>query len=175
MFRFQTLLCLIAAILLTSCFEKAADLDSPNTYRSEQLTFQYPGNWKIGFDSEVGILCIESPGNAIVTIQTYPPHDKIDVEDLAKTYSAKFNDEIPLGKPAVESFAALENSSGFERFKEKVTHTVLGESMGHQRIYAGKDDEKYDIFLLFQVPSEDFEKTQPGFDLILESLKPNIK
>lgn len=171
MLRFNTLLYLTATLFLAGCFEKSADTSSPKSYNSDLLTFQYPGNWKIGIDSEVGILTLESPGDAIVTIQTEPPHDKIDLDDLAKNYSADFIKELPIGKHAIESFAALENQSGFERILEKFTVTVLGESIGHHRMYAGKDGEERDYFLVFQVPSEDFEKTKPGFDLILKTLK----
>ena len=117
----------------------------------------------------------KSPGDAIVTIQIEPPHDKIDLDTLAKNYSADFIKEIPIGKPAIESFTALENQSGFERMLEKFDISVLGESTEHHRIYAGKDGEELDLFLLFQSPSEDFEKTKPGFDLILKSLKPKTK
>ena len=173
--KFQTLLCLIATLFLAGCIEKSADTSSPKSYNSDLVTFQYPGNWKIGIDSELGILTLESPGDAIVTIQIEPPHDKIDLDTLAKNYSADFIKEIPIGKPAIESFTALENQSGFERILEKFTVTVLGESIEHHRMYAGKDGEERDYFLVFQVPSEDFERTIPGFDLILKSLKTKTK
>lgn len=166
MLRFNTLLYLTATLFLAGCFEKSADINSPKSFSSEQLTFQYPGNWKVEIDSEVGFLIVQSPGDAIVTIQTHPPDDKINVDDLAKSYSADFINAVPIGKTKVESFVALENQSGFERMLEKFDISVLGESTEHHRIYAGKDGEELDLFLLFQSPSEDFEKTKPGFDLI---------
>ncbi len=170
MHHFPTALILITALLLAGCFERSPDLESPKIYNSEQITFQYPGNWKVSMDSGIGHLTLETPGDAIVIVQTHPAEPQLELEKLAKAFSEEFLKETPIGEMKVDSFTEQENELGYQRFLEKFSISLLGESIDHHRIYAGKETELHDLFLIFQSPSEDFEKTKPGFDLILKTL-----
>ena len=171
----QSTVFLIITLLITGCLEKTADLDSPQSYSSQHITFQYPGNWKITMNSGIGHLTLETPGDAIVIlqpIQINQPGQKFDLTNQAKAFSENFIKETPIGEITVDSFTDLEDQSGYQRILEKFHMSLLGEQIAHHRLYAGKDIVSHYHLLIFQVPSEDFEKTKPGFELILKTLQP---
>ena len=170
--RLQSLFIFLSILLIAGCKERSADLDSPKSYSSEQITFQYPGNWKVTSDNIPGNLTLETPGDAIVIVQSHPPSPDPDITNLAKKFSEDFIAETPIGEIAVESMTELENQAGYQRILEKFNITLLGQKIPHHRLYAGKGTENHSFLLIFQAPSDDFEKTLTGFELILKSLQP---
>ena len=179
--------------LFTACGEPQADLSTPQTHRSSTLGFNYPKNWKITDDTteeEVRSLIIETPGDAIVIIQSYTivegegqsanegkgeSKNKEEIQireltDFAKGFAEIAAAETPIGKMENSTFANAPDVAGFKWIEEKFDITLLGESVPHRRIYGSKTIGNQEIILILQVAIEDYSKAEAGFHLIRDSL-----
>jgi len=164
---------LICLFWVIGCGETEADISSPKTHTSGELTFNYPKNWKITQDSVMpGIqnLFVETPGDALVILQSYPRGVADDLATFAKSFSASASAEMPLGEVTHSRFRDILKDGGDERIIEDFEISVLGESIPHQRIFESQDVAERKVFLIFQVATEDLTKVEDGFDLISTSL-----
>jgi hypothetical protein len=169
--------------LLTSCGEniplggeEEADLSNPKTHRSGELSFAYPGNWEIGVDqvtTSFHNLFINTPGTAIVILQTYP----IEFADDLKTFAGEFSESgaaftSALGSVKNSVLTELPSKGGYAWLREdfEMEVALLPISVPHRRLYASKDVGDRRIFLILQVAEEDYPKVGKGFGLIGDSL-----
>ena len=81
---------LVMGALLSGCGEPNADLSTPRTHQSGNISLAYPKNWKITEESitqEIHSFFIESSGNALVIFQSYPIEDAGNLTDFSKSFS----------------------------------------------------------------------------------------
>ncbi|MCG8526206.1 MAG: DUF4720 domain-containing protein [Opitutales bacterium] len=167
--RIELSFLLIILLFLSGCLEPRANISSPKSYSNLGIQFEYPKNWKITEDEQddfVRYLFIESPGDAIVILQIYGKEDKLDLENFAHDFSDNAKNELPIG---VFSDSTFEVTGDY--LEEKFTISLLNESVPHRRKYALRDYNEQICFIVFQVAEEDLDKTNPGFDLIIKTLK----
>ena len=160
--------------LLASCGEPPADLSKKETYSSNGLTFQYPGNWEVTEDEtvlEFRYIFVETPGDALVILQSYPKDLSEDLEAFAKDFSATAAEETPMADVITRSMEAKPEADGFQWMMEKVDITLLGETIPHVRYYATKPIGDRQIYLIQQVSTEDLNKVKQGFELVQKTLK----
>ena len=161
-------------LLLAACSEPPADLSETKTHESGNIAFEYPGNWRVTEDSNTqGILnlFVETPGNALVILQSYPAEDAEDFESFCRSFSEFSAAETPLAEVGASKFDKLPDANGFQRMHESFVISLLGEAIPHSRMYCSKDLKEQRIFLIFQVAVEDHKKARPGFELIRKSLR----
>lgn len=168
------LVCFTAALLLTGCGERKANVSSPLSYEKAGLTFQYPGNWRIEDDEDIdGIhyLSVETNGDALVIVQMFPMAVAEPLEDYAKMFSKKSAAAMPMGEMTSSKFTALPAANGFTRLQENCGMRVMNQDVPHVRYYLSRDFEGQRCFLLCQVADEDLKKVEAGFEQIAASLK----
>jgi len=164
--------------LLYGCGEKQPDLSNSITHQLGEITFDYPGNWKVSEDSitaTIHNLIIETPGDAIVIIQSYPLEMGIDLKALSREFSESASLDAPLVSINKAPFSGLRKKWGYDWISEDFEIVVLGESVPHKRIYGSKEVGDRRIFLILQVPAEDYQKVEKGFHLIVNSLSGDSK
>ncbi len=159
--------------LLFGCGEKQPDLSNLITHQSGDIVFDYPGNWKVTDNSltaTIHNLFVETPGDAIVIIQSYP----LEMAQELKSFSKDFSESASLGTPLVSinkaAFVELPKQWGYDWISEDFEIVLLGESVPHKRLYGSKEIGGRQIFLILQVPEADYQKVEKGFHLIGNSL-----
>jgi hypothetical protein len=160
--------------LFAGCGESQADLSTPKTHNSGAITFDYPKNWKITEDlvtPEIHNLFVESPGDAIVILQSYPTDEADTLAEFSKGFSENAATETPIGTISKSTFAAIPDSEGYSWIGEEFDIQLLGESVPHRRLYGTKKIGGRQVFLIFQVATEDYPKAEKGFQLIRDSLR----
>lgn len=170
--RLLSVLVLSGACLLCAC-ERKPDVSNPLSYRSAHLTFDYPGNWKVADDiaSEASHhLIIETPGEALVVLQSQEETLFPGASEIAKSFSDAAREEMPFGQLSESTFTEAGEKAGFRLLKEEFSITVAGETVAHQRVYATRKAGGRVQLIIFQVAAEDLAKVQAGFDLISGSL-----
>ena len=170
------LLLLIVSLLglFTGCGEPKADLSKSKMHRSGAITFKYPTNWRISEESvapEIHYLFIETPGDAVVIFQSFPTAEADDLPAFSKAFSNSAATEMPIGKMVGTTFADMPEADGYEWIVENFNINLFGESVPHRRFYGTKVIGDRQIFLIFQVATEDCAKAEPGFHLIRNSLR----
>jgi hypothetical protein len=174
---FRLSISIIPIILICFLFgcEKAADISSPAIYKKRSIHFSYPKNWKITEDAEqkdTRYIFIESPGDAIFIIQIYPKQDAISLNEFAEWFSAQTEQENSIGNINKSSLSAVEKSlysAKTKGIKEKFSIALLGMQVPHIREYYSIDSGNKIAFLVSQTATEDLNKVEVGFNLILGS------
>lgn len=166
------LLCCVPFV--SQCSEKPADLDNPKRYNKHGLEFQYPGNWEITKDSRISrvrTVFVESPGDALVIIQVYPPDLAIDLKDFVKNFSDAARDEMPVGsfsKPVFDNEVLVH---GHKTINERFDTMLAGQRVPHVRLYERIVSGGTACFLVAQVADEDRSRVINGFGLVFSSFK----
>ena len=166
----------ILLLVVSSCAmfpdaEQEAQVDMPKSYSSNGLEFKYPGNWTVQ-DLGHHYATVQSPGNAIVSI-----FGNMEPSQSLSSFTEEYQEDMKDGMPG---FVSSEERSTDDT-SSKVTGddsslsgnfkiSVMGTSVLHWRRFhrVKKGDEV--LFVVAQVPMEDFSKVKPGFDLILKTL-----
>lgn len=162
------------ALVVVGCGERAADVSKSKPFRSGEISFEMPGNWKVasndrgeGFHS----IIVETPGDTIAVIQLLPLSEaEQSLEFYAQAFSASASEETPVGKMTGSALGPQPEVHGFERLRESVVVSLMGQEVPIWRSYAGKCFENDRLFVIFQSPESDLGKVQPGFEFILGSL-----
>jgi hypothetical protein len=173
-------ICLLLLPFFSAC-EKMADVNSPQFYSKDGLSFSYPGNWKIteeeafeALGEKTKTINVESPGDAIVIICAYGFEVDQTLKEFAKEFSDSMKDEIPLGKVGESRFSEItrEGKAGqMQGFRNKLEMTFVGENIPHvQEFFALKKKGKT-AFIVCQSAEEDVEMTEPAFRQIVGSLE----
>ena len=164
---------IIASIYAFLGFERQARIDSLKSFSSEYLSFDYPGNWEITDEiilEDYLYLYIETPGDALVIVQSDSETETADVMDFAKSFSDDATPEGPVFNASKFHFTKLKKKNGFDMVEEKFNFSFLGQVVPHQRIFATKPMGEGTIFVVYQVALEDLSKTEPGYDVIMKTL-----
>lgn len=171
-------LTLILLIFLTSC-EYGADLDNQRKYSNKEISFSYPGNWQVTEDSEsegARYIFIESPGEAIMTIEIYDHEDSYDLYNFVQLERQLLLNEFPklvqIDAPDVikitEKTIAGEKMVGLSY---EINMSIIGVDVPHVTEVFEISNAKKSAFLSAQVATEDRHLVSDGFDLILSSFK----
>lgn len=166
------MVCLLG--LLASCGGRKPDLSTPTRHRSGNLVFEYPKNWSISHDTvSPGLhsLIIETTGDGLAILEAVDSGDPYNLLNYAQDFSNQAAITMPMGKTATASLKELPKVSNFEWMREEFTITALGQSIPHRRLYGSKKMGELRVSLIFQVPTKDFRKEQPGFNLIRDTLR----
>jgi len=173
--RYFTALAFFSLVAFFSgCGEPKADISSPKSHRSGDLVFSYPKNWKIDEDMKLEgfqTIFIETPGEAIVILQSFPKEDSQELMDYAEEFSVGAASETPIGQIVDVKLTQGPQANGYEWVTESFKVNLLGESLSHQRVYGSKDIGEKRVVLIFQVASEDAGNVQAGFDLVRDTLQ----
>jgi hypothetical protein len=173
-------LCLLLLPFFSAC-EKMADVNSPQFYSKDGLSFSFPGNWKIteeeifeALGEKTKIINVESPGDAIVIICAYGFEVDQTLKEFAKEFTENMKGEIPLGKVGESRFSGIkrEGKTGqMQGLRNKLEMTFVGESIPHvQEFFALKKQGKT-AFIVCQSAEEDLKKTEPAFGQIVGSFE----
>ncbi len=159
--------------LFTGCGEPQPQLSAPKTYRSGTITFDYPKNWKITEDlvnPAIHYLFVETPGDALVILQSFPLDEAEGLAAFTKAYSESAATEMPVGKMVQSTFTDMPETGGYEQIEEEFNVNLFGETVPHRRLYETKGIGDRQVILIFQVATEDFATAEPGFELMRNSL-----
>lgn len=156
--------------------EETADITSPVIYKKGGLSFSYPGNWEIFEDKGYGdirYILIESPGNAIFSIQICPNQEAIPLQQFAEQFPEIAKQEALFTKKGKSSFSDLEkskNSGGLYGVQEEFSIKALGFQRQYIRRYYLATNDIQIAYLISQVAVKDLPEIDNGFSLILNSL-----
>lgn len=164
--------------------EPTADVDHPKTFDRAGLAFSYPGNWTLELEEETiegietAMISVESPNTAIVTLMQWRPGVELGpeyAEEFMNEIQAEFDSSLGgvmraqgKGMVNVERDLLGHEATGKQR---RVDVSVLGEKVPHTQQVLVLDLEDRSIAACSQAANEDLPKAQPGFDLVLDSLK----
>ena len=164
----------LLAGLFAACGEKPAEIENPRDYKKGKITFQYPGNWEVTEDVEqAGIrsVIIESPGDAVLILQTFPANLAPDIKTFAKIFAAELKKEVPVGEVGDSKLTPREKDSGFEVLKDNFALTLAGEKIPHTRFFHRKKIGQTVSFIVTQVSDEDLSLVEKGFAQVVSSAK----
>jgi len=164
--------------------EPTADIEHPKTFDQAGLAFSYPGNWTLEVEEETiegietAMISVESPSTAIVTLMQFRPGVELGpgyAEEFMSEIQAEFDSSLggvmkAKGKGTIDVQRNLlgHEAAGKQR---RVDVSVLGEKVPHTQQVLVLDLEDRSLAACSQAASEDLPKAQPGFDLVLDSLK----
>jgi hypothetical protein len=177
----------LLAALLIAC-ETSPDLQRPQLYSRDGISFRYPGNWSVTEDvekpgaSKYRYLFVESPGSALVIVQYYEPGVEQSVEEFAAEFHRKTLEEVAeVALGPVKAFSghpgnavpvhAIVAGVRREGIEHSYSVSAVGEQVPHRfrafRVETGSGT----AFLVVQAASEDWSLVAPGFELVLASFK----
>ena len=164
----KSALILCAFYIVTGCGEPVADLNNTKTYDKYGISFKYPGNWTVSdkMTGDISSISLETPGDTVVIIQNYPVEYSMNLKKYANEFSKSMAENLPIGN--INNQKILSSSESM--IDEEFSISLIGEKVPHRRKFVSKNTEKSTCFLIYQVPKEDFEKSQKGFELINSSL-----
>lgn len=165
--------------------EPKAQVDEPLRYEKDEISFLYPGNWKVAEEvtQENGIelrtINVESAGNALLMIQSFKPGVEIDLGEHIELTMGAMQEEV--GKQVGGLADSTRGSvTDFEREflgatragkKAAITITALGEKVPSSVALIGAVLEDRTVLLFTTIPDEDRESVEAGFDQVISSLK----
>ena len=169
------LIALVLALVLTGCGERKAEVSKPTKFVHGRVSFDYPGNWEVTTDEVVDdfhVFMLETPGEAFVYLTAFEVEEgEASLRDEAKEFSKELELDVALVKSGESTMADEEARNGFERIRERMTFSVLGEKIVQERLHAGKTIAGLRVYLVVHAVGEDFAKVEPGFDLILDTFE----
>ncbi|MHA2799815.1 hypothetical protein [Vibrio harveyi] len=169
-------LVLILTILLTAC-EQKAEVENIKVYSHNGISFEYPGNWDVTEDYEIGdvrLLFVESPGSGMMAIEVYDYQDSlslrdfvdVDIESLVSRVKSSF---LVIDSIAVVRHQKVVNDKQFIGFRYEIEYSLLGFNVPHfTEVFQLSNGEK-SAYLSGQVAVEDGDLVVPGFDLVIAS------
>jgi len=163
---------LVALLLTFAGCERKARTDKPKHYSGGGVQFDYPANWKVAEDTELGTIrhiVVETPGNALAIIQIYPAAEASDIKTFAEQFAAAAKENIPIGEVTPSTFGEVVQSDGYEVLGETLSFTVLGQRVPHSRTYRRKVFGDAVAFIITQVSDEDRTNVMPGFEQLSQS------
>lgn len=165
----KSALWLCTLLLITGCGEPVADINKTNSFNKHGMTFKYPGNWTLSDEVTGDIISIylETPGDTVVIIQNYPNDYSMNLKEFSEDFRKSMIENLPIGN--INSQKVLSSSANM--IDEEFSISLVGEKVPHRRKFLCLNSEKTTCFLIYQVPKEDYEKSQKGFELIHSSLE----
>lgn len=165
--------------------EPKPEVDEPQKYDKDEISFVYPGNWKVNEEvtQENGIelrtINVESAGNALLMIQSFKPGVEIDLAEHIELTMGAMQEEVgkQVGGLADSTRGAV---TDFEREflgakrggkQAAITITALGEKVPSSVALIGAVLADRTVLLFTTIPDEDRKNVEAGFDQVISSLK----
>jgi len=166
--------------------QRAADVDNPQTFGEGDLTFEYPGNWKVETNRET----VESftivthnlePrwGNSIAIVQVFTPGVSIEFDQLLSDFrtgmkeslaGALLEDRQVNGQDSITVEHDLMGSTREGR-RMRFAISVLGETTESTvDVYVAELDDRT-IIVYTQAPDGDLPQAKPGFEQVMNTLE----
>jgi len=186
--------CLLACVLVggAGCervvgffSEPTAQVDEPQRYEKDAISFSYPGNWKVSEETsqengiELRTINVESAGNALLMIQSFKPAVEVDLAEHIEVTMKAMQEEV--GKQVAGLAGSTRGEvTDFERQllgerrtgkRAAITITALGEKVPSSVALLGAVLGDRTVLLFTTIPDEDKASVQPGFDQVIDSLK----
>ncbi len=181
------LVCL--AGLATACgffIEPTPDVANPKTASVGGVEVSYPGNWKTELETstqngvEIGMLTIESSGNAVAMVQVFQPGPELGVDEVYGLYLDGLKEAA---KTEVGGVLTLESRGAPSSFSHALfgqpaegrtgNHEIslLGEKVPHRFQTIHQELDERTVVVIVQAPTEDWAKVEPGFELVYDGLR----
>ena len=169
----------VARSLLAACYERLADLDKPQTYQQDGISFVYPGNWKVTEDTTIEharFIFLESTAEAIIKVEIYPIEEsyeleefvELDIESLQAEYPKIFNIS---NSHSVSPIVTPLSNIDLDGYQYEFTISLLGVDVPHVSNYYQFNSETLSAYVSQQVAVDDLGKVVGGFHLVLDSFK----
>lgn len=166
-------LLLLVSLLFVGCGEPAAKIDKPKTFDKDGLSFSYPSNWKVEEDSHelaARYVSIETGGDANTTILVFHESEQT-LQEFADEIGASLKEGLPITGRVSEAHSKTVQGKKFDGIKDLITASVLGDPLEFTAEFYLLEQGKQKLYFMSMVATEDLAQVQPGFDLILGSLK----
>lgn len=165
--------------------EPAAEVDAPQHYEKDAISFDYPGNWKVSEEStnengvELRTINVESAGNALLMIQSFKPAVEVDLGEHIEITMKAMQDEVGKQVGGLADSTRGEVSD-FQRMflgetrpgkRAAITITALGEKVPSSVALHGAVLADRTVLLFTTIPDEDRKSVEPGFNQVIDSLK----
>lgn len=179
-----------AALILGSGCEREPDTQNPRTWSSHALSFEYPGNWKIGDETtqpsesvEIETVTVNSPGDAVMVLTMTRPIGSMMLDDFAAEATKLRAAELErlLGKAEglakISKTRSSTRASSIKGSSDSMIHhdfaiSVVGEEVPHRGEFHHFEGQEWDVFSYSQAAQEDWDTVQPGFLQVLKSITP---
>ncbi|WP_293259715.1 hypothetical protein [Nannocystis sp.] len=165
--------------------EPKAQVDAPQRYEKDGVSFEYPGNWTVKEETaqengiELRTINVESAGNALLMVQSFQPAVEIDLAQHIELTMGAMQEEVgkQVGGLADSTRGAV---TDFEREflgakrsgkQAAITITALGEKVPSSVALIGAVLEDRTVLLFTTIPDEDRESVEAGFDQVISSLR----
>ncbi len=165
--------------------EPKAQVDAPQRYDNDAISFAYPGNWKVSEETtqesgvELRTINVESAGNALLMIQSFKPAVEVDLAEHIEVTMAAMQEEVGkqvggLADSARGGVTDFERTFLGERRTGKraaITVTALGERVPSTVALLGAVLGDRTVLLFSTIPDEDRAAVEAGFDQVIDSLQ----
>jgi len=176
-------------LLLSACNNKTSEpeLSSPNVYQHDNLTFSYPGNWKITdeyTEEDEGVeyysIVIDSSQDGICILQFAQPETDETLEQYADDYISDLVGDVEessmqLVQGEINQEAKPIQARILGKVREGLSRqfsvSILGEKISYHATFYKFNHQGHSIFLLSNVPIEEWNMTQAGVELIYKTLE----
>jgi len=164
--------------------EPRAQVEEPQRYEKDGISFSYPGNWKVSEESsnegiELRTINVESAGNALLMIQSFKPAVDVDLANHIEITMNAMQEEV--GKQVAGMASGTRGGvSDFERTflgeqrtgkRAAITVAVVGQKVPSSVALLGAKLEDRTVLLFTTIPDEDRSNVEPGFDQVIDSFK----
>ena len=165
--------------------EPQAQVESPQRYEKDGISFEYPGNWKLTEETieENGItvnnITVESAGNALLMVQTFEPavplelatHFEVVMNGMQEAVDKQVGGLAEGARGAVTDFQRQFLGEQRPGKRGEITVSILGEKVpGVVSMFVAVLEDRT-VLLFSTVPDADRAKVEPGFDQVIDSLK----
>jgi hypothetical protein len=176
-------------VLLSACSSSTSepDLSSPNVYQHDNVTFSYPGNWKIteeDTEEDEGVeyhsIIIDSSHDGVYMLQFTQPEIDLALEQYADDYISDLLGDVEESSMQLVQGEANEEAEPIqaqilgevrEGLSRKFSVSILGEKIPYHATFYKFNHQRHSIFLLNSVPAEEWEMTKAGVEFIYKTLK----
>ncbi len=147
--------------------DKETDISSPINYQKQNISFTYPGNWEVTEDAvrgRVRHLYVEGPVGAIFIVQIFSKQNAMPLNEYVKRLSTQSHVD--------KTFSSVEKPTKYgaqKGIKERFSLIIKGEKEHFVREYFSFEINDKVILLYSHSATEDIEKLEAGFNLILSS------
>ncbi|MFN9472369.1 hypothetical protein [Acidovorax sp.] len=180
----------LGLLLLAASFCQPA-LAAPNaTYSKDGVSFEHPAGWKVTEDTvaqdetRLRSIDLEGPDDAVVTFNISPYLNGQNIEAFAATIAKSRNDSekgagaiaqqlrysAPTTAPLTRNVAGQDNKGVSQRF----VISLLGQKLPHEARFFKANLGGTTAIVMTQVAEEYAKATEPGFTLVLKSLRYSV-
>jgi len=166
----------LVIFVLISC-EQSADVSNTKSFSAKGIVLTHPGNWKVTedvFEGEFRYLFIESSGNAIVAINTYPKNKAPTLDEYVEFIVSEYSNALPFGsrdKGKINKIKKNISNTSIDGYRNNFAVEIAGIKEPHTSEIFLITSNETSAFIMTQVATEDKEKVVKGFDLVLSTIK----